>query len=46
LKRQQDKTLKEVVWEGDSKEVLTSFPEEVKRHFGFEIYGLQVGEEP
>ena len=39
-------TLKEVHWEGDSKEVLTRFPEEVKRDIGFSLYALQQGEEP
>lgn len=35
-----------VVWEGDSLEVLRSFPQPVKRNFGREIQRLQEGERP
>jgi phage-related protein len=35
-----------VAWEGDSKAVLLSFPEEVKQNFGFELWQLQQGERP
>jgi len=35
-----------VVWEGDSREVLQSFPEHVRHNFGFELWQLQQGERP
>jgi phage-related protein len=35
-----------VAWEGDSKEVLQSFPEDVRQNFGFELWRLQQGERP
>ena len=35
-----------VVWEGDSREVLKAFPENVKQNFGFELWRLQQGERP
>jgi len=35
-----------VVWEGDSREVLVSFPESVKHNFGFYLWQLQQGEKP
>ena len=35
-----------VIWEGDSKEVLQTFPEDVKQNFGFELWQLQQGERP
>jgi phage-related protein len=35
-----------VVWEGDSREVLQSFPEGVRQNFGFELWQLQQGERP
>lgn len=35
-----------VAWEGDSKAVLLSFPEEVRQNFGFELWQLQQGERP
>jgi phage-related protein len=35
-----------VAWEGDSKEVLQSFPEDVRQNFGFELWQLQQGERP
>jgi phage-related protein len=38
--------LAEIVWEGDSKEVLRSFPEAVMQNFGFELWQLQQGERP
>jgi phage-related protein len=38
--------LAEIVWEGDSKEVLRSFPEAVIQNFGFELWQLQQGERP
>ena len=37
--------LAEIVWEGDSKEVLRSFPEAVMQNFGFELWQLQQGDE-
>lgn len=35
-----------IVWEGDSKEVLRTFPEAVIQNFGFELWQLQQGERP
>lgn len=35
-----------VVWEGDSREVLKGFPDDVKQNFGFELWQLQQGERP
>lgn len=35
-----------IVWEGDSLEVLKSFPEAVTQNFGFELWQLQQGERP
>ncbi len=33
-------------WEGDSRDVLASFPEEVRATLGFALYELQRGERP
>lgn len=38
--------LKEVVWLGDSKLVVSEFPEPIKEDMGFELYRLQRGEKP
>jgi phage-related protein len=38
--------LASVAWEGDSREVLRAFPEEVRENFGFELWQLQQGERP
>jgi phage-related protein len=35
-----------IVWEGDSLEVLKTFPEVVMQNFGFELWQLQQGERP
>lgn|SRR5208282_1666019 len=35
-----------VAWEGDSKETLQSFPEDVRQNFGFQLWQLQQGERP
>jgi phage-related protein len=35
-----------VAWEGDSRTVLQSFPEDVRQNFGFELWQLQQGERP
>ena len=40
------KSLTEIAWEGDSKEVLSAFPAEVKSTFGFSLRRLQQGELP
>jgi phage-related protein len=40
------KPLADIAWEGDSKEVLSSFPAEVKSTFGFSLRRLQNGELP
>ena len=35
-----------VAWEGDSREVLKAFPEDVQRNLGFQLWQLQQGERP
>lgn len=35
-----------IAWEGDSREVLQSFPNGVRANFGFELWQLQQGERP
>ena len=40
------KPFTEIAWEGDSKEVLSAFPLEVKSTFGFSLRRLQNGELP
>jgi phage-related protein len=35
-----------VVWEGDSREVLHSFPGGVRQNLGFQLWQLQQGEKP
>lgn len=35
-----------VVWEGDSREVLQAFPEDVRQNLGFQLWQLQQGEKP
>ncbi|SRR5258707_10539277 len=35
-----------VMWEGDSKEVLQSFPDGVRQNIGFQLWQLQKGERP
>lgn len=35
-----------IAWEGDSKEVISGFPEEVKENLGFQLRLLQRGEQP
>lgn len=40
------KHLKEIHWEGDSKEVLSDFPLGVRRDIGYDLYALQIGREP
>ena len=35
-----------VAWEGDSREVLRAFPEEVRENLGFQLWKLQQGERP
>lgn len=40
------KPLAEIAWEGDSKDVLSEFPSEVKSTFGFSLRRLQNGELP
>jgi phage-related protein len=35
-----------VMWEGDSKEVLHSFPPAARQNLGFELWRLQQGERP
>ena len=38
--------LKKVIWLGDSKIVLSDFPESIKIDFGFQLYLLQTGKSP
>jgi len=35
-----------IAWEGDSKEILSSFPDAAKRNLGFQLRLLQQGEQP
>ena len=35
-----------VAWEGDSKQVLQSFPEGARQNLGFDLWRLQQGEKP
>jgi phage-related protein len=42
----QEPELAIVVWEGDSRDVLRTFPEGVKENLGFELWTLQQGERP
>ena len=35
-----------IAWEGDSRQVLISFPDSVKHNFGFYLWQLQLGEKP
>jgi len=35
-----------VVWEGDSREILQSFPEAARKNLGFDLWRLQQGEQP
>jgi phage-related protein len=35
-----------VVWEGDSREVLQSFPDDVRQNLGFQLWQLQQGDRP
>ena len=35
-----------VAWEGDSREVLLSFPADVRQNLGFQLWQLQQGERP
>ena len=35
-----------IVWEGDSRDVLSGFPEGVRQNLGFELWQLQLGERP
>ena len=38
------KQLATVAWEGDSREILQSFPEVVRQNLGFDLWRLQQGE--
>jgi phage-related protein len=35
-----------IAWEGDSKEVISSFPDKAKQNLGFDLRLLQQGEQP
>ena len=39
-------SLKEVVWLGDSKEVVSEFPVAIKEDLGFQLYQMQQGKMP
>ena len=39
-------SLKEILWLGDSKAVLSAFPYAVKEDLGFQLYMLQIGRMP
>ena len=45
-RRKGERYLAEIHWEGDSKEVLASFPEQVRGDLGFALYELQQGRQP
>jgi phage-related protein len=38
--------LAEIHWEGDSRQVLSGFPEDIRAGFGFALYQLQLGQPP
>jgi phage-related protein len=38
--------LAEIFWEGDSREILAAFPDEVRGSLGFALYELQLGKQP
>ena len=38
--------LVEIHWEGNSREVLAGFPEEIRGGLGFALYELQLGRQP
>jgi len=42
----EERRLATIAWEGDSREVLKSFPEDIRQNFGFELWELQLGERP
>jgi phage-related protein len=42
----EENRLAQIAWEGDSREVLKSFPEGVRQNFGFDLWQLQLGERP
>jgi phage-related protein len=44
--REESQEAAEIHFEGDSLEVLSSFPDEVKRALGFSLRQLQIGREP
>jgi phage-related protein len=44
--REEATSAAELHFEGDSLEVLSSFPDEVKRALGFSLRQLQIGREP
>ncbi len=46
MQRQDFPELAEIHWEGDSREVLASFPEEIRASLGFALYELQLGRTP
>lgn len=35
-----------IVWEGDSRQVVLTFPDTVRQNLGFQLWKLQIGERP
>jgi phage-related protein len=35
-----------IAWEGDSKDIISSFPDEVRQNLGFQLRRLQQGQQP
>ena len=44
--RTNEPRLSEIHWEGDSREVLAGFPNEIRGSLGFSLYQLQLGMQP
>jgi phage-related protein len=42
----QDRTLREIEWLGDSRERLRSFPDQVRQDIGYALHLVQLGETP
>jgi phage-related protein len=46
LNSQTSTELIKIAWEGDTEKVISSFPDDIKRDLGFQLYKLQKGEIP
>lgn len=44
--RPADSGLAGVAWEGNSREILRAFPDDVRENLGFQLWQLQCGEQP